>query len=124
VITVFNQTKEFMMKMYIQNAILAASLLILAGCATTTWDDMSESEIAIWKSGGFNPATAQEWEKDGFTAEQAGGWSKAQFTNNDAKKWAKENFSPEEALTWRQADFSLKSAVESRTKGLTPVKGN
>ena len=110
------------MKHYAHNTILAASLLILAGCSSPTWEDMSEREIAGWKDVGFGPAVAQEWMEDGFTPETADGWVKAGFSREDAKDWSEEKFTAENAAEWRQADFTLKSAIDARTKGLAPVQ--
>jgi hypothetical protein len=113
---------EIIMKHYVQNTILAASLLLLAGCSTPTWEGMSENEIAAWKDIGFDAAVAQEWVEDGFTPEMASGWVKANFSREDAKDWSEEKFTAEQAVSWKQADFTLKSAIDTRAKGLAPVQ--
>lgn len=110
------------MKYYVQNTIMAALLLMLAGCMAPTWEGMSEGEIADWKGLGFDAAVAHEWTDDGFTPATASGWVKAKFSRDEAKDWSEEKFTAEQAVSWKQADFSLKDAIDARTKGLAPVQ--
>jgi hypothetical protein len=111
------------MRNVLVRALTVAMVLLLTACASTpTWHDMSERDIADWKSIGFDAEAAQNWKSDGFTPEQAGGWSEAKFSREEAKNWAKESFNAEEATNWKQGGFDLDAAKDARKKGLTPVE--
>jgi hypothetical protein len=113
-----------MMKMraFLIKGATVAMILLLAACASEpTWHDMSERDIADWKTIGFDAGAAQNWKSDGFTPEQAGGWSEAKFSREEAKNWAKESFNAEEATGWKEGGFDLDAAKDARKKGLTPV---
>ncbi|NRD74898.1 hypothetical protein HQQ94_17085 [Shewanella sp. VB17] len=99
-------------------------VLILTACASApaTWKGMSERDISAWKEIGFNADKAQTWKKSGFTPEKANNWSMAGFDVESAGLWNKQSFNADEAKNWKMGGFDLEKAVESRDKGLTPVK--
>lgn len=101
-------------------------VLILTACASApaTWKGMSERDISAWKEIGFNAEKAQAWRGSGFTPEQSSRWSTAGFNLENAGLWSKQSFNAEEAKNWNTGGFDLENAVESRDKGLTPVKAD
>lgn len=99
-----------------------ASSTVLYGCASAGWENMSEREIAQWKSNDFDAARARQWKQAGFTPQEATNWTEAKFDIYSATYWKDEQFNAEEAQRWRAEGFDVDDAVEMRAKGLTPVK--
>ncbi len=95
--------------------------VMLAACAASPWQDMSESEIASWKSLGVDAASAQQYVDQGFNVDTASPWVKQGFKAEKANDWAEHDFSAEEARAWRDGGFDLDQARDNRAEGLTPI---
>ncbi|RRJ82796.1 hypothetical protein [Aestuariirhabdus litorea] len=97
--------------------------LVLVGCASTpSWEGLSESDIAAWKSAGFTVESADLWRDYNFSAVEAQSWSQQGFDPEEAAEWSKESFSADEASRWKGAEFDLDTAIEERAKGLAPIE--
>ena len=101
--------------------ILAVALMLVA-CASSTWDNMSESDIATWKELGVSMDDANEMNEEGIYAKEFGEWKAVKITDMDSiLEWKEEKFNATEAGRWAQANFDVDEAIEARGKGLQPV---
>jgi|GEM_PF-1452529 len=132
-----------------QIIVLMSAVLFLAACAsqTSTWRNMSESEIASWRKAGvvaedvdkyvkedMSAREVLDWKNQGFTkVEDILAWKRGNFTSSEAKEWhdkgfnvteakawVKNKFELTEAARWKNADFTLEQAIKNRAKGLIP----
>ena len=108
----------------ISSSLLMCLVLFACSSMPKDWSGMSADEISAWKSAGFSSEVAQKWHLSGFDAAQASDWNTAGFNLKDAMAWGAQKFAPEEAKNWRDSGFDLDDAIESRNKGLTPIKRN
>lgn len=103
--------------------ILLPSLVLAAACASTPpWGDMSQQDIAAWKTLGFDAPMAQAWHEKGFDPATAGPWHRHGFDLTAALAWQKSTFTAPEADQWRSAGFGLDEAKKDRGLGLAPIK--
>ena len=82
--------------------IVRIALVLLAtfsfACASTPpWGDMTQDQIAAWKTAGFNSEEAQAWKKKGFDAKSAGEWNSQGFDLEATQAWKKQDFTAVEA---------------------------
>ena len=125
---------------------LTAVLLIL-GCASEPWANVSQSEIDAWKKLGYDseqaqkmgdesisPAVASEWadaglvgwdaiepwSEKGFSPSQAGAWKQADCDADEASSWSEKKFTPIEAAEWKDGGFSLSMAEKARAPPAAP----
>ena len=105
-----------------RNLMMLAVALMFVACASSTWDNMSESDIVIWKELGVSMDDANEMNEEGLVAPEFAKWKKAGITDMDLIfEWKEEKFSAVEAGRWTKANFDVDEAVESRGRGLQPV---
>lgn len=97
--------------------------LALFSCSTPTWDNMTEADIASWKSMNVNIEKANSLNQAGVSPAEYSKWEESGFTKVEKIiAWKKQKFAPTEAAQWVKGGFSTDQAVENRSKGLQPVK--
>ncbi len=109
-----------------RSPIVRIALVLLAtfafACASTPpWGNMTQDQIAAWKTAGFDSAEAQAWTKKGFDPKSAGAWKSQGFDLEATEAWKKEDFTAIEAKRWKTAGFTISEAAANRGKGLTPI---
>ena len=103
-------------------AMIFALVFVLVSCGSTTWDNMSESDIATWKELGVSMEDANEMNEEGVYAKEFGEWKAVKITDLDSiLEWKEEKFNAAQAGRWAQANFDVDDAIEARGKGLQPV---
>ena len=103
-------------------AMIFTLVFILVSCASTTWDNMSESDISTWKELGVSMEDANEMNEEGIYAKDFGEWKAIGIADIDSiLEWREEKFNAVEAGRWTKANFDVDEAMEMRGKGLQPV---